>query len=342
MTSLDHWHTLPSAHALQLLEVVKRWHVEGDVLLEGTGLTRDSLSDPQARLTVPVLSALLERARLLTGEPALGLYIGLQTRATLYGHLGFAVVSASTIREAIEVALRYGPTHTTAYTLRFREEKRQASLIVEEHADFGSARDTFLIARVVALWQISRSLTTHELKTSVAELALPEPSYVERLRAAPIELRFGRPMHRLVFDPRSLDIPYTMPDPVAAKLAREQCERDLEALGLSAGLAERVRGLIAKPTGGARGLDEVAAVMKRSPRTLRRQLDAQGVRFSTLRDRELYDRARVLLRSPDLTLADIAARLGYSNVTNFERAFHRWSHTTPAQHRRDARAGVGG
>ena len=42
----------------------------------------------------------------------------------------------------------------------------------------------------------------------------------------------------------------------------------------------------------------------------------------------------VLLGSVDLSLAEIAIRLGYSNVTNFERAFHRWTDTTPAEQRR--------
>jgi AraC-like DNA-binding protein len=78
--------------------------------------------------------------------------------------------------------------------------------------------------------------------------------------------------------------------------------------------------------------------MHRSARTLKRQLAAHGVSFSTLRDNELRDRAMLLLRSPDLSLAEIAVRLGYSNVTNFERAFHRWTARTPAECRRANRA----
>jgi AraC-like DNA-binding protein len=98
-----------------------------------------------------------------------------------------------------------------------------------------------------------------------------------------------------------------------------------------------VRGLITRPEGGFRGLDEVAAAMNRSPRTLKRQLGAEGVSFSELRDRELCERATVLLRSLDLSLAEVATRLGYSNVTSFERAFARWTDRTPAECRRTFR-----
>jgi len=316
------------------MEVVKRWHVTGDELLQGTGLTREELAEPRAQLPVPTMVALLERARRLSAEPAIGLHIGLHTRATLYGHLGFAVMSASTIREAIDVSLRYGPIVTTAVTVRFREDKHVASLIVDEHADFGSARDIVLITTLVALWQVSRSLTARELTTSTAEFAIPEPTYHARLGVTALRMRFGRPASRLTFDARSLDLPYTMPDPVALKLACEQCESELDSLGLNAGLVERVRALICRPDGGFRGLEEVADALHRSVRTLKRQLGVEGVSFSALRDRELCCRAVDLLRSPDRSLAEIAAQIGYSNVTSFERAFHRWTGMTPAEYRR--------
>jgi AraC-like DNA-binding protein len=334
MASLGGQHSFRVAHAVHLIEVVKRWQVTGQELLEGTGLTCEALDEPRAQLAVPTLMALLDRARRLTGEPAIGLHIGLHTRATLYGHLGFAIVSASTIREAIDLSLRYGPIVTTALSVRLRVERREASLIVDEHADFGGCRDIVLLSTLVSLWQVSRSLTARELTTSTAEFALPEPVYSAKLGVTGLRMRFDRPVHRLTFDARSLDLPYTMPDATAVKLAREHCQQELDSLGLNAGLPARVRGLISIPGGGFRGLEEVAAALKRSARTLKRQLAAQGVTFSELRERELSERAMVLLGSADLSLAEIAIRLGYSNVTNFERAFHRWTDSTPAEQRR--------
>jgi AraC-like DNA-binding protein len=327
-------HSFRMAHAAHLIEVVKRWQVSADDLLSGVGLNPEALADPRAQLPIPTLTALLERARRLTGEPALGVYIGLHARPTLYGHLGFALMSAATIREAIELSIRFGAIVTTAITVRFRVEKRVASLIVDEHADLGSVRDIVAISTIVSLWQVSRTLTGRELTTSVGDFAFPEPAYADRLAISGLRMRFGRPVHRLSFDARSLDLPYTMPDRAALTLARDQCQRELDSLGLNGRLTDRVRGLISSPGGGCRSLEEVAAVLRRSARTLTRQLAADGVSFSTLRDNELHERALVLLRSRELSLAEIAARLGYSNVTNFERAFRRWTASTPAEFRR--------
>jgi AraC-like DNA-binding protein len=125
-----------------------------------------------------------------------------------------------------------------------------------------------------------------------------------------------------------------MPDPVAARLAREQCQRELDALDPRAALATRVRALIARPEGGSRSLCEVAAQMSCSPRTLKRQLGAEGVSFSALRERELGTRAMAMLRSPHLSMTEIALRVGYSNASSFERAFQKWTGQSPAEFRR--------
>jgi AraC-like DNA-binding protein len=335
VTSGSAQHTFGIAHVPHLVEVVKRWGVTRDALLAGFDLPSDTLGDPRARVPVPTMVALLERARALTGEPALGAYIGLQTRATLYGSVGFALASAPTVREAIDISVRYGKVITTALGVRFRVERQTASLILDEHADFGSVRDIVVMATLVAWWKVSAALTARDLTTSCADFALPEPSYHERLAMTSLRMRFGRPMHRLTFDARSLDLPYIMPDPVALTLAREQCERELESLGMTRGeLTARVRALIPNPGGGFRTLEEVAAAMSRSPRTLKRQLATIGLSFSGLRDSEFRERAIALLRLPDLSVPQIADRLGYSNATNFERAFRRCTSSSPAGWRR--------
>ena len=45
-------------------------------------------------------------------------------------------------------------------------------------------------------------------------------------------------------------------------------------------------------------------------------------------------RAMVMLRSPHLSMTEIALRVGYSNASSFERAFQRWTGHSPAEFRR--------
>lgn len=326
-------HTLPAVQALYLAELVKRWDVTLEELLEGSGVVPETLTDPGARISIPTTIHLIERARALTGEPALGYYLGLQMRISMHGYLGFAALSAPTLRAATELTTQFTPIITTALTMRLRVEGRDASIVIEENADFGSARDVVLLAALFGLWQMGQAGTGRDLRGGYFDVAMPAPSYHSKLLANAPGLRFDQPMTRLVFDASRLDLAYSLADPVALRLAKEQCERELNALGLDGRLVARVRHLIGTSKVGFPSLQQVAAALHTSSRTLKRQLAAEGHSFSSLVEGERREAAALLLRTPDMSMQQIASRLGYSNVPNFARAFRRWTGLTPADYR---------
>jgi AraC-like DNA-binding protein len=164
---------------------------------------------------------------------------------------------------------------------------------------------------------------------------MPEPDYAHRFSGLLAHVRYDQPVTQLVFDAKYLDLPLVAPDRAGLRLAREQCERALRDLGLDGGIVERVRSLVAGPQG-VRTLEEVAAQLRLSARTLKRRLAAQGVSYSELLERERCQRAQFLLRSSELPLLEITERLGYSTLPNFARAFRRWTGQTPAAYRRNA------
>ena len=330
-------HTVPVSLVRHLVDLVERWHIPADELLAGTMVSEECLRDPFERISVETMHDLLHRARLLTGEPALGYYLGLQKRASVYGYLGFAVTHASSLREALALVLRFAPMFSTALTLELRVEGSVASLHLHEQIDLGPVRDVVLISMVVGMHAIACALVGRE-QDGLVELAIPEPSYPPKESPLLPVIRFGQPSNRLVFDAASLDAPIVTADRTALSLAQTLCERALEDLGFDTELLDRVRRLVAGEGAGFRTLEEVARRLHMSPRTLKRRLAAQGVSFSAVVDQERRDQALVLLRQHRLSIDDVAERLDYSTASTFVRAFHRWMGTTPAAYRRRARA----
>jgi AraC-like DNA-binding protein len=168
-----------------------------------------------------------------------------------------------------------------------------------------------------------------------AELAFPEPSYHSRFAHLVPPTRYGQPLNQIVMSAEALDVPILMADPIALLLAREQCDRALDELRASGRLIGRVRRPVWRDSGGVRNVREMAEALHMSPRTLKRKLAAQGSCASTLVCEERRDRALVLLRSSELSIDEIADRLGYWSVQNFARAFRLWTGRTPAAYRRE-------
>jgi AraC-like DNA-binding protein len=87
-------------------------------------------------------------------------------------------------------------------------------------------------------------------------------------------------------------------------------------------------------------LARVARQMAMSTRTLQRQLKERGVDFKHLADDTRRRFAVNYLKDRKNTLTEVAFLLGYSELSAFNRAFKRWTGSTPLDYRRSVRTGV--
>jgi len=198
--------TFSGAYALQLIQLVKRWNVSAAQLLEGTGISERELEDPSFRMSTEVLGALTERTRLLTGEPGIGFHLGLQKRLTMYGHLGFASMSAGTMRECIDLVRRYMPTASNALSFELEVEVKRATLRIHEHAELGSAHDIALFSLLVGMRQLITTMTGRNPGKIVFEIPIERPPYFDRYAHLLPDAVFGRDQLCIRFDARALDL----------------------------------------------------------------------------------------------------------------------------------------
>ena len=113
-----------------------------------------------------------------------------------------------------------------------------------------------------------------------------------------------------------------------------QLRRRLSDLDVSASAEERVGAALLEllPVGRATVAD-VASELAVSPRTLHRQLKAEGVSFQAVLNATRERLARHYLSDPGLSAAEIAFLIGYSEASSFYRAFQSWTGQTPEQTR---------
>ncbi|CAA0106748.1 putative HTH-type transcriptional regulator [Halioglobus japonicus] len=100
------------------------------------------------------------------------------------------------------------------------------------------------------------------------------------------------------------------------------------------GLTQQVDALISAAVMQGRAipsLEEVAATLERPPSTFRRQLQRAATSFRILRDNCLKAQAQRLLLRGDMSVEQIASRLGYSDASTFRRAFRNWCGVAPTR-----------
>ena len=80
-------------------------------------------------------------------------------------------------------------------------------------------------------------------------------------------------------------------------------------------------------------IEEIADVTGMGVRALQRHLKKNGLTFKRVVDQARFQVAADLLRDPHVRLVDIAHELGYADQANFNRAFRRFTGTSPSEYR---------
>lgn len=71
-----------------------------------------------------------------------------------------------------------------------------------------------------------------------------------------------------------------------------------------------------------------------STRSIQRKLKDEGTSYREILENWRFKRSIFLLNNLDLRIKDISRQLGYTDVSNFERAFRRWTDDTPHHYRK--------
>ena len=77
----------------------------------------------------------------------------------------------------------------------------------------------------------------------------------------------------------------------------------------------------------------VAQTLNMSVRTMYRRLGEEGVTYQALLDRLRSSVAMEYLRNTQLPVEEIASQCGYQDVSNFRKAFRRWTGAAPTAFR---------
>lgn len=329
---------VPVAYPRLLLEIVTSMGIARESLLEGTGIPAAVFDQPEHRLTPAQFLHLVMNAFYLTKTPSLGYELGMRTPVTSHGFLGYGVMSCSTLREAIELAVKYVRIRTVLMNFKLRIEGEHA--IVEAYANYpvGPLHQFVFESLLLSLARAGSFITGNSLQDGEIHFDFPEPAYYAPLRDRLPILRFGQSGNRLVFPRAFLDQPLVMADPVAAQLAVAQCEREMSLME-SGGqdLPGRLRLLLEGSGGHYPDLETAAEKLFLSSRTLKRHLHQHGTSFQQELDRIRKRDAMRLLSNSGLTVEQVALRLGYTDPANFTRAFRKWSGQTPRQYRESAK-----
>ncbi|GLQ33094.1 AraC family transcriptional regulator [Litoribrevibacter albus] len=317
-----------------LLDVLPLDRTSQLALLEECGIRPALLSSQDAFLTIEQSNRLIQKVIEVSGQPWMGLIFGERLNLMTHGALGQAVLSCNTLKQAIELLLKYYRTRLIHARLELLYEDDLAVLIFDFDQEFSPSYRFMIETVFVCLVKTSMFFFGMKLMhQGHVQLSYEEPEYLKHYKNTFFDgVTFNAPRNALCFQRSLLDLPMAMPNPSALKQAEQACNELMARLPQQTSLVEQVKALMFSPTGEQASLEELAQMLYMSSRTLRRKLSGEGYSYRSLAEHAKITEAQRLLCSGE-PVESIAEKLNYSDPSNFGRAFKKKTGLSPSAYR---------
>lgn len=306
-------------------------------LLRSQRLPVASLSDEELLLPVHKLSRLLEACARVLDCPDFGLRLAQAQDIGILGPVAVAIQNAPTLAEAMKIASHYLYVHNQGLAITRAPDSDMpgglAQLRYEMPASYLPASHQSFELMLCGGHRFLGVLCGPHYRLQAVHLPhAPMARLSAYRRAFGLTPLFHQSSASLVVHRSLFDTPLPQANPTLRNLATHYLETNFSSPRQS--LVTRVRLAISRTLGTSQcALEGVAAILAMHPRTLQRQLSAEGASFSDVRDEALREAALRYLAGP-MPLAQVSAQLGLSEQSALTRSCKRWFGKTPLEVRR--------
>jgi AraC-like DNA-binding protein len=247
-----------------------------------------------------------------------------------------ALYNAPTLQEALNFFVRTASFGSPFLKIDLRHDGDRFSILVGSDLRQGVLRDFCSIAILSIAYRFVSFFVANELCHARIDVQADQASdLVASLARLPSEIAFGAKDYAMHGPIGWLQVENIRSDKAFWNFALERmavAERE----GKKSEIVNRIRAVIcAAMESEARvpRLKQIAAIEGVSERTLVRALAAENIKFHQIVEEERRIKAAELIGNAAFSLADIARRLGFTDMSSFGRSYRQWFGITPGQAR---------
>jgi AraC-like DNA-binding protein len=322
---------------LIVTEALKRSHgLNTDAMLEAVGVDLKAAAREDYRVPHSAVDRVWQLAVEATGDPCIGLQVVDDMNPAVYRSLGVALLCSSSLREFCQRFERFFAVISTLETVSFEEGREFAVLTDRREVEYsketvGCHADAF----AAFVLKFVRLLYQPDYAFRKVQMGWTPPQEHQHRYAeffgCPVE--FGFDTTSLFFDVRDLGQELLGANPEIAlqndKLALNILEK-MRKLDLPSQVYARLIDYL--PSGDC-SRERVARSLNMSESAFQKKLKAAGTSYQELLDATRTELAKHYLGDTEMSVDEVAYMLGFSDCSNFTRAFKRWMAMSPREYR---------
>ncbi|SDD42646.1 AraC family transcriptional regulator [Niabella drilacis] len=303
-----------------------------DTVCRMSGISPREISDSEnmvewekaALIWVPLLK--------LSGDPVIGLHVGMSVNKLLHGMVGFLIQSSRDLDQALQLLCRYGPMISPMVEYRYTVadvavlEIAPNKMWLTKHPEPARHANDFLMAATI---NTGSTLSGRRIVPLRVELAYEMREISAYRDFFGCDVFFNKEANRIVLSRETISSAVLTSDQSMFRLFSSILADKQALLAAGSTAANLKQVLFMQFKGRIPAIEEAAAALNMTVRNLQRRLLQEQTSFRAVAGDIRKEMAFQLLQNPAIKLSEISDILGYSDLTAFRKAFKSWTNTTP-------------
>ena len=317
-----------------LWRLIEHHGLAPEPLFRAAGIDPKIISDPRAHIARSQSDPLIRTLAARIPDPAFGLQAARCWHPSNLGALGYAWLSSSTLRTALNRLVRYWRVVIADVTVSLEESPQGVAFVhvpPDLDATLDAIRGDMVLAILCDMCRTNFGSTLRPAQVAFRRAAPADPGPYEAFFGCPVS--FGAQANRLQIGAAEADHPLPTGNRDLAAIHDRVLVEQLARLDKSDIVARFRASLLERLTSGDVSEDNLARDLHMSRRSLQRRLAEAEATYQSLVDDTRRDMALRYLEDAEKSATDIAFLLGYSQQSAFTRAFRRWTGKSPSEYR---------
>ncbi|PRC91143.1 AraC family transcriptional regulator [Solimicrobium silvestre] len=320
--------TTIGSYCLVIAKALESCGVDSARVFRAVGIPIELSTDPLSRLPTETLTKLYRACVEVTNNPYFGLIVAKLIQANNLHALGYALASSSTLMDFCQRLERYFRLVSQAARVSISTVDDKVFLRCELLTEVcGETEDAFFGFLVLTMRSLYKP-TFNPIRVELCHaMPLEGAGPYEALCCSPVT--FSNKVGLLVFNKADLEQQLDGSCPELAQMNDHIATQYLARIDKGDVVTRVIQKIIEFLPSGECSREKVADALCMSPATMQRKLSLRDAKFQQLLDDTRKELACSYVQQPSRSMTEITFLLGFTDSSNFTRAFKRWTGTSP-------------
>lgn len=325
-------HVLSPQYPQILVGMTNEMGIPQNELLHRACINENMMRSMNVRFSGREFIALVQAAIDLSNNDDLGIEFGKIMDLSANGFLTSLLMSSENLMVALEHTNRYAPINGYRIECFIKRHQHIAMAFLPVLQEYTEPVRKFFVESILVSWNLqAKTLLRKPVKYQKIILQNCFSNSTKKLsQELNCDIELNGEENIAVFDINILKERLPTANPITQKVQEAACQEMLRKSFENQSLTWKIFDLIRRHEDPHPTADTIANQLTMSVRSMTKNLKDEGSSYSKILNEVLTKKAILYIRYINMSVADTADRLGFSDASNFRRAFKSWTGQPPS------------